>query len=169
MPILRVLHNKKLGKLIRFLKTQVQQHLNSDANDKMPRFCCNVSVFKEPINFAPYQICVVCNHYLYRKSVDLFNRNKFCAISDDIFSLVSSFNDNFYICQNCGKKLNQNSIPCEAVYNMFEVCELLKEFRDIRRLETVLVPMRLLFKKIISCRKVSLRCWKVHYVIYQQM
>ena len=158
MPILKVLHNKKLGKLIRFVKNQMQKHLNFDANGEMPRFCCNVSVFKEPINFVPYYTCIGCNHYLCKKSVDLFNRNKFCAISDDIFSLVSSFDGNFYICQNCGKKLNQNCIPCETVYNMFGVCQLLKEFRDIQRLERVLVPMRLLFKKIISCRKVTLQC-----------
>ena len=32
---------------------------------------------------------------------------------------------------------------------MLEVCELPKEFRDIRRLERVLVARRLLFKKIM--------------------
>ena len=78
----------------------------------------------------------------------LFNRNKFCAISDDVFSFISSFDGNFYICKTCVKKLNKNSIPCQAVCNMLEVCELPKEFRDIRRFERVLVARRLLLKKI---------------------
>ena len=78
----------------------------------------------------------------------LFNRNKFCVISDDVFRFVSSFDGNFYICKTYGKKLNKNCIPCQAVCNMLEVCELPKEFKDIRRLERVLVARRLLFKKI---------------------
>ena len=52
----------------------------------------------------------------------VINRNKFCAISDDVFSLVLSFDGNFYICKTCGKKLNKNRIPCQAVCNMLEVC-----------------------------------------------
>ena len=48
----------------------------------------------------------------------------------------------------CGKKLKKNCIPCQAVYNQLELCELPKKFRDIRRLEKVLVARRLLFKKI---------------------
>ena len=48
----------------------------------------------------------------------------------------------------CGKKLKKNCIPCQAVYNQLELCELLKEFRDIRRIEKVLSARRLLFRKI---------------------
>ena len=60
--------------------------------------------------------------------------------------------------------------PCQAVCKMVEVCELIKEFRDIRRLERVLVARRLVcLKRSISCRKVSvsIQSWKVHYVTYQ--
>ena len=48
----------------------------------------------------------------------------------------------------CGKKLTKNCIPCQTVYNQLERCELPKEFRDIRRVEKVLVARKLLFKKI---------------------
>ena len=65
-----------------------------------------------------------------------------------MFSLVGSFDGNFCISMTCGKKLKKNCIPCQAVYNQLELCELPKEFRDIRRLEKVLVGRRLLFKKI---------------------
>ena len=71
----------------------------------------------------------------YRRSVGLFNRNKLCVISDDVFSLVSSFDDNFYICKTCGKKLNKNCIPCQAVCNMLEFVnsqENLEIFEDLK-------------------------------------
>ena len=45
--------------------------------------------------------------------------------------LLSSFDGNFYIWKTCGKKWNKNYIPCQSVCNMFEICELPEEFRDI--------------------------------------
>ena len=56
--------------------------LNFDANNEVPGFCSNVSVFKQLINSGPYYICVVCNRCLYRRLMGLLNRNKFFAISD---------------------------------------------------------------------------------------
>ena len=73
----------------RIRKKSRARTLKFDANNEVPRFCSNVSVFKQLINSGPYYMCVVCNRCLYRRSVSLFNRNKFCAISDDVFSLVS--------------------------------------------------------------------------------
>ena len=46
------------------------------------------------------------------------------------------------------KKSNKNSIPCQDVCNMPEVCKLPKKFRDTRGLQRVLVARRLLFGKI---------------------
>ena len=103
---------KKLRELIGFVKKARAKTLNFDVNNEMPRFCSKVSVFKELINSGPYYICAACNRYLYRRLVCLFNRNNFCAISDDVFSLFSSFDGNFYICKTCGRKLNKNCIPC---------------------------------------------------------
>ena len=131
--------------------------LNFDACNEVSTFCSKVSVFKELIDSGPYYICVVCNRCLYRRSVDLFSKSKFCVISDDVFSLVSSFDGNFYIYKTGGKKLNKNCILCQVVCNMFEVCELPKEFRHIRILERVLEARRLLFKKINIMPKVE-RC-----------
>ena len=44
-------------------------------------------------------------------------------------------------------------IPCQAVCNMLEVSELPKEFRNIRRLERVLIARQLLFKRITIIAK----------------
>ena len=122
--------------------------INFDAGNKVPRFDFNVSIYKELINSEQYYICVICNRNLYKKSVVLFHRDKYSVISDDVFRHVTSLDGKSYICKTCGKKLKQNCIPCQAVCNMLEVSELPEEFRDIRRLERVLIARRLLFKKI---------------------
>ena len=74
--------------------------------------------------------------------------------------LLSSFDGNFYIWKTCGKKWNKNYIPCQAVCNMFEICELPEEFRDIWRLERVLVPRQLLFKETNIMLKGQPPKWK---------
>ena len=132
----------------RIRKKSRARTLNFDANNEVTRFCSKVSVFKELINSGPYYICVACNRCLYRRSVGLFDRNKFFPISDDVFNLVLSIDGNFYICKTCGKKLNKNCVPCQSVCNMLEVCELPKVIKDIQRLERIFVARRLLFKKI---------------------
>ena len=111
-------------------------------------FHSKVTVFKELINCGLYYNCVVCNRCLYRTSVCTFKRDKYSAFSDKVFSCVESFDGNFYICMTCRKKLKKNCIPCQAVYNQLQLCELPKEFRDIQRLEKVIVARRLHFKKI---------------------
>lgn len=141
-----LLHMKKLKNTYKISKES-----KANANNQVPQFFFKVSVYQ-------------C---LYRRSVGLFNRNRFSTISDDVFKLILSFDGNFYICKICGKKLNKNNIPRQAVWNMLEVCELSKRFRNIRYIERVLTIRRLLFKKrLTSCGKVSLLNWMMHYVIY---
>lgn len=50
--------------------------------------------------------------------------------------------------KTCGNKWNENCITCQAVCNLLRVIELPKEFKDIRRVEKVLIARRLHFKKI---------------------
>ena len=139
----------ELKELIGLVKNQGQQPtLNFDENYEVPKFGSKVSALKKLINSGPYYICCVCNIYPYRRSVGLFNTYKFCVISDNVPSLVSSFDENFYIWKTCRKKLNKKCIPCQAVFNMLEPCEPPKEFRDILGLERVPVARRPLFKKI---------------------
>ena len=78
----------------------------------------------------------------------LFRRDKSSVISDDVFRHVTSFDGKSDISKTCRKKFFKKCIPCQAVCNMLEVSELPKQFRDIRRLERVLIARRVLFKKI---------------------
>ena len=132
----------------RIRKKAKARKINFDGDNKVQRFEFKVPVFKEPIISGLYNICVVYNRNLYKRSVVLFHRDKYSVISDDVFRHVTSLDGKSYICKTCGKKLKQNCIPYQAVCNMLEVSELPEEFRDIRRLERVLIARRLLFKKI---------------------
>ena len=60
-----------------------------------------------------------------------------------------------YICRNCHNKVKKNNVPCQAVSNRLAVELLPKEFRDLRRLERVLVAERILFKKVTVMPKVQ--------------
>ena len=78
-------------------KSRAKRTLNFGENNEVPKFGSKVSALNKLINSGPYFICIVCNSCLYRRSVGLFNTYKFCVISDNVSSLVSSFDDNFYI------------------------------------------------------------------------
>ena len=69
-------------KMIEYVKRQNQTKKTFDADKKVPRFEFKVSFFKEPINSSPYYICVVCNRNMYKKSVVLFQRDKYSVLSD---------------------------------------------------------------------------------------
>ena len=107
----------------------------------------NVDMFKKSIQEGPFFICIVCNRCLYRKSVLCFKREKY-STSDSVFCFVASFDGLFYICKTCGGKLMHGKIPCQSVYNKLHIQNLPTHFKNIRRLEKVLVSKRILFKKI---------------------
>ena len=53
-----------------------------------------------------------------------------------------------YICRTCHNKVKKNNVPCQVISNKLAVELLPNEFRDLRRLERVLVAKRILFKKV---------------------
>ena len=59
-----------------------------------------IQQFNRAIREGPYYICVVCNRLLYRKTVLTFKRDKYNS-SSCLFSSVTSFNRNMYICNTC--------------------------------------------------------------------
>ena len=134
-------------------KSRATKNIKFWWKNEVAKFDSKVSALKKLTNSGPYYICVVCISYLYRRLVGLFNTYKFCVISENVSSLVSSFDDNFDIWKTCRRKLNEKCISCQAVFNVLEPCEPPKEFRDIRWLERVPVARRLLFKKINIIQK----------------
>ena len=96
----------KIGDRIR--KETKRRKINFDADNKVPRFECKGSVFKELMNSGPYCICVARNRNLYKKSMVLFYRDKYSVISDDVFRHVKSFDGKSYMCKTSAKKFKKN-------------------------------------------------------------
>ena len=99
------------------------------------------------INEGALYICVVCQGYLYKKSVFCYDGNKFKSQISN-FNLVRLFNGNLYVFRTCCIKCQKGRVTCQVVPNKLEVFDLPVEFQSIRKLEMVLIAKRLLFKKV---------------------
>ena len=88
-------------------------------------------------------ICIVCDRYLYRKSVVKFSEIKRKELIKNMFHFIPSHGNSFYICKTYAQKLNKNQIPCQAVCNKLQIYYLPTELRWIHRVERVLVARKL--------------------------
>ena len=79
--------------------------------------------------------------------IEKYNIEKYSAGGNIIF-MVKSFDDNYYICTTCDKGMRKNSVPYQAVASRLNVVESPKLFRDICRLERLLLSRRILFKMV---------------------
>ena len=105
-----------------------------------------VSIFKLWIKNEPLFICVISDRCLYRTSVIYFNIEKY-SVDENVIFMVKSYDDNYYICTNCDKALQKNSVPCQVVANRLNVVELPKLFQDICRFERLLVSRGICLKR----------------------
>ena len=61
---------------------------------------------------------------------------------------MKSFDEKLHICETCHKHLNKNEIRCQVVCNKIGVDPMPNEFKDLKKLEKVLISKRILFKKM---------------------
>ena len=65
-----------------------------------------VAKFKEEVKKGPFYICIACNRTLYKRSVQLFEKNKYQVETSSVFDyMVCSADGKQYICMTCHKKL----------------------------------------------------------------
>ena len=122
----------------------------------------SVKQFLSSITEGPYYVSTCCNRMLYRKTVRKF---QYSAYPRDIFTGIMSFDNVKYICVTCHLKAKKGQIPCQAVCNKIDIDEIPSELEALRKLESVLVAQRLVFKRLLSCLRVSLRRLEVLSVI----
>ena len=112
-----------------------------------------IQQFNRAIREGPYYICVVCNRLLYRKTVLEFKKEKYKS-SCCLFTSVTSFNGNMYICKTCDITIKKkNRPPCQAVYNNLAVDDAPPELANLEKLEQILVSQRIVFQKIVVMPK----------------
>ena len=97
---------------------------------------------------GPYFVCIVCNRCMYKKFVQQFKSENYGTLGDILFNDTPSFDNKFYICQTCHKKMKNNKIPCQAVYNKLDIPEIPEQLKCLNILEREIISKRLLFKKI---------------------
>ena len=113
-----------------------------------------ISQFCQKIKEGPYYVCTVCSRMLYRKSVLIFNTQKYvnCNIQN-IFTEKLSFDNKEYICKTCHCKVIKGKVPCQAVYNNMFVDEIPTELSTLEKLEQILIAQRIVFEKIVVMPK----------------
>ena len=119
--------------------------------------------FKKVIHEGPFFICVCCNRCLYKRSLILFNESRylesgFCPE----LHFVLSFDNIFYICKTCDKKILKHEVPCQSVKNNLEVYEMPPHLQDVNKIERTMISQRILFSKI----KVNFQKSKGLFVIF---
>ena len=102
------------------------------------------------IREEPYFICTIGKRCLYKSSIVRFDFDSYSSLVKELVHLVSSFDGRLYICRTCHNNVKKH-VPCQAVYNKLAVELLLNEFRDLRRLERVVVAKRNCFRKSQLC------------------
>ena len=110
------------------------------------------------IREGPYFICVICNRCLFKRYIVRFDFNSYSSLVKELVHLVSSCDGRLYICITCHLTVKKDNVPCQAISNKLAVELLPNEFRDLRRLERVLVAKRILFKKV--------QTWRVVYATF---
>ena len=63
----------------------------------------------------------------------------------DIFTRITSFDNEEYICGTCLLKARKGQISCQAVYNKLDIYDEASEIEALRKLRSVLVAQRLVF------------------------
>ena len=107
-----------------------------------------VERFKLAILEGPYYICVSCNRCLYSRSVISFSDKYHKDNFKPVFYLKKSFNDKYYICKTCDKKLLKQNLPCQSVTNKLEIFDFPTSLPKPNLLERVLLSQRILFTKV---------------------
>ena len=112
-----------------------------------------IQQFNRAIREGPYYICVVCNRLLYRKTILEFKKDNYNS-SSCLFTNVTSFNGNMYICNTCHVTIKKkNKTPCQAVYNNLAVDDVPPELASLEKLEQILISKRIVFQKIVVMPK----------------
>ena len=105
--------------------------------------------FKEEVKKGPFYICVVCNRNLYKRTVQIFEKNKYQLETSLVFDyMVCSADGKQYICIICHKKLLKGTLSAKVVCSNLQIFELPSRFCDLWKLEKIIIAKRLLFKKV---------------------
>ena len=94
---------------------------------------------------GPVNICIVCNHCLYARSVLRFHQDKY---EMGMGKFLCNFTQQEHICRTCDRYLKKKKTPPQSVCKTLNIPSVPCELRTLNRLEHTLISRRLLFNKI---------------------
>ena len=115
-------------------------HKKKKCLNKVEKIC-------QQIRQGPYFICTVCHRCLYKRSVRLFEHEKYNILTAELHRPVRSFDEKIYICDACHKHLSRNKIPYQAVFSKMSLDSIPDELKDFKKLENILISKKITFKK----------------------
>ena len=77
----------------------------------------------------------MCRRCLYKRSVRLFEHEKYNILTAEMYRSVRSFDEKIYISDTYHKHLSRNEIPCQAVFNKMSLDSIPDELKDLKKLE----------------------------------
>ena len=95
---------------------------------------------------GPTFVYVICNRYLYRNGLKLFDSSKYDFDTDSVIHKVDI--ERSWVCWTCDKYLKKEQIPGQTVINKLEISASSDVLIGLNRLERVLISKRILFKKV---------------------
>jgi len=75
---------------------------------------------------------------LYKRSVKIFKEEIYTLNTKELCNVIPSFDDNFYICLTCHKKMLKKETPCQSVSNKLQLFNFPDALKDIGKLEHIL-------------------------------
>ena len=140
----------------KFLNAIRNQSAIAQQNRKISKLHVDVCIsqFCQKIEEGSYYVCTVCNGMLYRKSVLIFNKQKYvnCNIQN-VFTEKLSFDNKEYIRKTCHSKVIKGRVPCQAVYNDMFADDIPTELSTLEKLEQILIAQRIVFEKTVVVPK----------------
>ena len=77
---------------------------------------------------------------LYKRSVQILEKNKYQVETRSVFDYrVCSADGKQYIFITCHQKLLKGNVPAQAVCNNLQIFELPSRFRDLQKLEKIII------------------------------
>ena len=113
-------------------RKNVKQNQNNvpDQNSKHLRTNAQlVANFHQNISQGPFYICLVSNRMFYKRSVRKAVIKNYPR--QQVFTDVTSFDGNQYICSTSHSKCTKNKIPCQASCNKMELIDIPPELAEI--------------------------------------
>ena len=111
-----------------------------------------VKLFKKKKGKRPYFICRICHRCFYSRSVRLISVANYKDFKIHFVTKATYDDGKVYVSMTCHKSIMKKSTLCQAVSNKLDLEVAPKLLQNLGKLEELLIPKKILFKKVAAMR-----------------